>query len=78
MVSGFKTSPLEDARIVSGEANPIEILLNFFVLFISINEIIFYSSNLISNPNPLSSCIKTLKDSGKPASGILSPLTIAS
>jgi hypothetical protein len=34
MVSGFKTSPLDDARIVSGEANPIEILLNFlFYLF---------------------------------------------
>ena len=39
---------------------------------------IFYSSNLISKPRPFNSCINTLKDSGKPASGIFSPLTIAS
>ena len=29
IVSGFKTSPLESDKIDSGEANPIEILLNF-------------------------------------------------
>ena len=77
MVSGLRTSPLDEASIVSGEANPIDILLNFLVLFNSIINFI-YSSNLISKPKPLSSCINTLNDSGKPASGIFSPLTIDS
>ena len=33
IVSGLRTSPLDEARIVSGEASPIEILLNFLTLF---------------------------------------------
>ena len=33
MVSGFKTSPLESAKIDSGEARPMEILLNFFCTY---------------------------------------------
>ena len=36
MVSGLRTSPLESAKIDSGDANPIEILLNFF-LFLGLN-----------------------------------------
>jgi hypothetical protein len=35
MVSGFKTSPLESAKIDSGEARPMEILLNFFCTVLS-------------------------------------------
>ena len=34
-----------------------------------------YSSNVTSNPRPLSSCINTLNDSGNPGSGIASPFT---
>src|SRR5580692_5857372 len=35
-------------------------------------------SNFKSSPNPLSSCTSTLKDSGIPALGILSPFTMDS
>ena len=86
MVSGFKTSPLDAAKIDSGDPSPIEILLNFNTelscfLAIMVFYIIYYknySSNLISKPNPLSSCINTLNDSGNPGFGIESPLTIDS
>ena len=35
MVSGFNTSPLDFSRIASGDAKPIEILLNFFTVYFS-------------------------------------------
>ena len=36
IVSGFKTSPLDSFKIDSGEASPIEILLNLFIGFLSL------------------------------------------
>jgi hypothetical protein len=35
MVSGFKTSPLDAAKIDSGDANPIDILSNLFTALLS-------------------------------------------
>ena len=40
--------------------------------------ICIYSSRRMSSPSPLSSCINTLNDSGKPGSGIGSPFTMLS
>jgi hypothetical protein len=36
IVSGFKTSPLDSFKIDSGEARPIDILLNLFTGFLSL------------------------------------------
>jgi hypothetical protein len=36
IVSGFNTSPLDSFKIDSGEANPIEILLNLLTGFLSL------------------------------------------
>jgi hypothetical protein len=36
IVSGFKTSPLDSAKIDSGEARPIEILSNLLIGFLSL------------------------------------------
>jgi hypothetical protein len=35
MVSGFNTSPLEDAKMVSGDESPMEILLKSFCCCVS-------------------------------------------
>ena len=47
MVSGLATSPRETAKILSGEANPIEILSNLKVAFFSFTLAIALFNNKI-------------------------------
>ena len=62
IVSGFKTSPLDASRIISGDDKPIVILLNFFTVYLSFCLAMIMVKNLffMMNSKEFSSSLLTI------------------